>query len=116
MFVSGDFRDKSRKVLKLQNFQKCTRAIYPKSPFQACNYYYKLSKYGDYKNKMHSYNFPASLTSCKYILKIMGFRKFKGISQKICETEWDYGSITEFLLVILQKLPSVDFLLLLIAR
>ena len=58
MFVSGDFRDKSRKVLKLQNFQKCTRAIYPKSPFQACNYYYKLSKYGDYKNKMHSYNFP----------------------------------------------------------
>ena len=27
-----------------QNFQKCTQAIYPKPPSQACDYWYKLKQ------------------------------------------------------------------------
>ena len=36
---------------QLQNFQKCTRAIYPKLPSQTCDYLYKLSR----SPKLHIY-------------------------------------------------------------
>ena len=42
IFGSGNFCDKSPsrylKILNFPNFQKCTRAIYPKWPSQTCDY------------------------------------------------------------------------------
>ena len=48
-----------------------------------------------------------------YIFKMIGLRKFKEFAKKTYETEWNFSTIADVFLVILQIIPSIDFMFLL---
>ena len=64
---------------------------------------------------MHFYNF-SGLELCQYILKMLRIWILKEIFKKTYETEWNWDTISDSLLAVLEQLPSNDFLLLLLAR
>ena len=48
-----------------------------------------------------------------YIFNMIGLRKFKEFAKKTYETEWNFSTIADVFLVILQIIPSIDFMFLL---